>query len=90
MGKSIFFGLTQRFGRDKVYPSLKSGEGNGPRSFFASATTEEPDGEKGRNNYSRFGTDYREKVSSTVKPGDYHVPCKDANFMSKLQENPYF
>ena len=32
-------------------------------------------------NYSRFNTDYRQNVSGIVKPGDYHVPCKDANPM---------
>lgn len=32
-------------------------------------------------NYQRFGSDYRENVSATVKPQDYNVPCKDANHM---------
>jgi len=55
-----------------------------PRNYYEEATTEKPNGEKCLTNYSRFGTDYRENVSSTVKPGDYKVPCKDANHMSKI------
>jgi hypothetical protein len=60
---------------------MKAGEVNVPRNYYEKATTEHPNGEKCLTNYSRFGTDYRENVSSTVKPGDYKVPCKDANHM---------
>ena len=69
--------------RNQAYPSLKIGEKNVPREFFASANTEHVSGDKLTQNYSRFGTDYRENVSSAVKPTDYTVPCKDANQMSK-------
>jgi hypothetical protein len=67
---------------DLAYPSLKAGEQNVPRNFYAEATTEKPNGEKCLTNYSRFSSDYRENVSATVKSGDYKVPCKDANHMS--------
>ena len=69
--------------RDQPYPSMKSGEKNVPRNYFEAATTEKPDGDKCLTNYSRFGTDYRQNISATVKPTDYKVPCKDANTMSK-------
>ena len=68
---------------DLPYSNLKAGEQNVPRDYYAAATTENPNGDKCLTNYSRFGTDYRENVSSTVKPGIYKVPCKDANHMSK-------
>lgn len=62
---------------------MKAGEKNVPRNYFEQATTEKPDGEKCLTNYSRFGSDYRQNISATVKPTDYKVPCKDANHMSK-------
>lgn len=68
---------------DLAYPNLKAGEQNVPRNYYEEATTEKPAGDKCLTNYSRFGSDYRENVSATVKPGDYKVPCKDANHMSK-------
>ena len=49
------------------------------RVYYADATTEKPDGTKCLTNYSRFGTDYGKRISEDVKPGDYHVPLKDAN-----------
>lgn len=81
-GYVTYFVLTSLFSySDQQYPSMKAGEVNVPRNYYEQATTEHPNGEKCLTNYSRFGTDYRENVSSTVKPGDYKVPCKDANHM---------
>jgi len=41
-------------------------------------------------NYKRFGSEYDGCVSSTVKPGDYRVPLKDANSLVEydLMNNP--
>lgn len=71
--------------RDRAYPSFKPGVSAEPRNYFEQATIEKPNGNKCLENYSRFGTDYRQNVSSTVKVGDYKVPCKDANPMGKFQ-----
>lgn len=74
--------LTKSKCRDLAYPNLKAGEQNVPRNYYEEATTEKPDGDKCLTNYQRFGSDYRENISATVKPQDYNVPCKDANHMS--------
>ena len=68
---------------DKAYPSHKPGVSADARNYFEVATTEKPNGSKCLENFSRFSTDYRQNVSSTVKVGDYKVPCKDANPMGK-------
>lgn len=73
---------------DKAYPSHKPGVTAEPRNFFEGATTEKPNGTKCLENFSRFSTDYRQNVSSTVKIGDYKVPCKDANPMGKSNSHP--
>lgn len=75
--------------RDLAYPNLKAGEQNVPRNYYEEATTEKPDGDKCLSNYQRFGSDYRENVSATVKPLDYTVPCKDANHMSRSLQNSF-
>ena len=62
---TLWFNIDFRFS-DQQYPSLKVGETNVPRNYYEKATTEHPNGEKCLTNYSRFGTDYRENVSSTV------------------------
>jgi hypothetical protein len=56
------------------------------RDYYSQATTEKPDGAKCLTNFKRFGSDYSQNVSSTVKVGDYKVPCKDANPMGKLTQ----
>lgn len=84
-GKSFICSFPTLTNRDQPYPALKAGEKNVPRNYYEEATTEKPNGDVCLTNYSRFGTDYRENVSSTVKPTDYKVPCKDANHMSKLK-----
>ena len=73
--------------RDKAYPSHKPGVSADARNYFEVATTEKPNGAKCLENFSRFSTDYRQNVSSTVKVGDYKVPCKDANPMGKFAQN---
>ena len=74
---------------DKAYPSHKPGVSADARNYFEVATTEKPNGAKCLENYSRFSTDYRQNVSSTVKVGDYKVPCKDANPMGKFAQIIY-
>jgi len=68
---------------DKPYSSFKPGQATLDRDYYAHATTEKPDGNKCLSNFQRFGTDYSQNVSKTVKIGDYKVPCKDANPMGK-------
>jgi len=80
IGSSVGYAGFKSYG-DLAYPNLKAGEQNVPRNYYEEATTEKPDGAKCLTNYQRFGSDYRENVSATVKPQDYNVPCKDANHM---------
>lgn len=68
---------------DKPYTSFKPGQTSTDRDYFAHATTEKPDGSKCLKNFQRFGSDYGQNVSETIKVGDYKVPCKDANPMGK-------
>ena len=63
---------------------FKPGQTSLDRDYYAKATTEQPSGENCLANYQRFGSDYRNGVSGAVKPGDYKVPSKDANNLSKL------
>ena len=77
--------------RDKPYSRYKPGQASLDRDYYSKATTEQPNGERNLENYSRFNSDYGKCVSSTVKPGDFKVPSKDANTLSKsLQSNATF
>ena len=74
---------------DKPYSSFKPGQKSIDRDYYAHATTEKPDGEKCLTNFQRFGSDYKANVSGTVHVGDYKVPCKDANPMSKASNSKF-
>jgi hypothetical protein len=65
---------------------FKPGQTTLDRDYYSKATTEKPSGEQCLQNYQRFGTDYRNNVSTCVKPGDYKVPSKDANNLSKCPQ----
>lgn len=69
--------------RDKPYSQFKPGQTTLDRDYYKEATQEKPDGQKNLANFQRFRTDYSKGVSSSVQPGDYKVPCKDANNLSK-------
>lgn len=62
---------------------FKPGQTTLDRDYYAAATQEKADGGKCLANYQRFGSDYGKGVSASVKPGDYKVPSKDANNLSK-------
>ena len=67
----------------KPYSNFKPGQTTLDRDYYGAATQEKPSGEKCLGNYQRFGSDYNKGVSTAVKPGDYVVPSKDANNLSK-------
>ena len=70
---------------DKPYSMFKPGQTTLDRDYYAAATHEKADGANCLTNYQRFGTDYNKGVSKAVKPGDYKVPSKDANNLSKYR-----
>ncbi|TNV72348.1 hypothetical protein FGO68_gene16976 [Halteria grandinella] len=65
---------------DKPYSSFKPGQAK-ERDYFSHATHEKPDGKAVLENFTRYGTVYTQKVASTVQPGIYQVPVKNANTM---------
>ena len=69
--------------RAKPYSNFKPGQASLERDYYQHATQEKADGNKCLDNYQRFGSDYNRGVSKSVKPGDYKVPSKDANNLSK-------
>lgn len=70
--------------RDKPYSHLKPGQKALERDYYAHATTEKPNGQVSLANFGRFDSVYNQNVAATVKVGDYQVPNKNANTMSKL------
>lgn len=68
---------------EKPFSSLKVGQESMERSYYEHATHEQPDGTKCLSNFSRFGTDYSNRISLNTKPGDFKVPNKNANTLSK-------
>jgi len=76
--------------RTKPYSNFKPGQTSLERDYYQNATTEKADGSRCLQNYQRFGSDYNKGVSGAVKPGDYKVPCKDANNLVEydLMNNP--
>ena len=80
MGKSL--GVTHC--SDKPYSHLKPGQKSLDRDYYAKATQEQPDGKAVLTNYGRFDSIYNQNIASTVKVGDFKVPSKNANTMSKL------
>lgn len=62
---------------------MKPGQESTERHYYDKATQERPDGTKCLTNYSRFGSDYGERISQNSKPGQYVVPFKDANTLCK-------
>ncbi len=68
---------------DKPYSHLKPGQKSLDRDYYAKATTEQPDGKVVLQNFGRFDSVYNQNIATTVKPGDYQVPSKNANTMSK-------
>ena len=69
--------------RAKPYSNFKPGQTTLDRDYYKDATHEVPSGQQNLQNYQRFGSDYGRGVSGAVKPGDYKVPSKDANNLSK-------
>ena len=69
--------------RAKPYSNFKPGQTTLDRDYYQHATTEKADGATCLDNFQRFGSDYNRGVSTSVKPGDYKVPSKDANNLSK-------
>ncbi len=55
------------------------------RKYYETATQEKPDGTKCLQNFSRFGSDYRDRISQATKVGEYKVPMKDANTLRKFE-----
>lgn len=76
--------------RTKPYSNFKPGQTSLERNYYQDATQEKADGSRCLQNYQRFGSDYGKGVSGAVKPGDYKVPCKDANNLVEydLMNNP--
>ena len=77
------------FIRDKPYSHLKPGQKALERDYYAHATTEKPNGQVSLSNYGRFDSVYNQNVAATVKVGDYQVPNKNANTMSKTSRHVY-
>ena len=69
--------------RVKPYSNFKPGQTTLDRDYYAGATHEKPSGSKCLDNFQRFGSDYNKGVSTSVKPGDYVVPSKDANNLGR-------
>jgi len=63
---------------------LKPGQKTLERDYYSKATTEQPDGKVALSNFGRFDSVYNQNVSTGVKVGDYKVPNKNANTMSKF------
>lgn len=72
------------YNRDKPYSHLKPGQKSLDRDYYANATHEQPDGKVALQNFSRFDSVYGQNVAKTVQVGDYKVPNKNANTMSKI------
>merc|ERR1712176_691280 len=70
---------------DKPCSRFKPGQTTLDRDYYAHATTEKADGDKCLQNFQRFGSDYANKLSNNVKPGDYTVPSKDANTLVEYE-----
>jgi hypothetical protein len=73
--------------RDKPYSHLKPGQKSLERDYYSKATHEQPDGKAVLSNYGRFDSVYNQNVATAVKPGDYKVPSKNANTMSKSSDH---
>ena len=69
--------------RDKPYSTLKSGQTTMDREYYDKATQEKPNGQRCLSNFQRFETDYSARISLNTKLGDFKVPSKDANQLSK-------
>ena len=69
---------------EKPFSSLKVGQESMERTYYEHATHEQPDGTKCLSNFSRFGTDYSNRISINTKPGDFKVPVKNANTLRKI------
>lgn len=75
--------------RNLPYSHLKPGQKQLERDYYAKATLEKPDGNVTLKNYSRFDSDYNDKISHAVKPSDYNPNNKGQNSMSKEIYNMY-
>ena len=71
--------------RDKPYSMLKPGQTRLDRDYYKDVTTEKPNGELVVKNYSRFSSIYNQNQNANVKVGDYKVPAKSMNTMSKCR-----
>ena len=68
---------------EKPYSQLKPGQKSLDREYYKNVSTEQADGKVVLSNYTRFNSDYDKKFNDGVKKGDYNVPSKSANNMSK-------
>lgn len=85
MGKSFQIYCSYDFNySDKPYPALKPGQHTFDREYYKFVNNEKPDGQTVLSNFNRFKTEYEKQIDETVKVGDYEVPAKSKNNMSKL------
>jgi hypothetical protein len=62
---------------------MKPGQQAIDREYYKHATTEQADGKKILSNYNRFQSGYDKHHNENVHKGDYKVPAKSQNNMSK-------
>lgn len=63
---------------------LKPGQTRLDRDYYKDATTEKPNGQNVLSNYERYRSIYDQNQNKNVQVGDYKVPAKSMNTMSKL------
>jgi hypothetical protein len=63
---------------------LKPGQTKLDRDYYKDATTEKPNGQQVLSNYERYRSIYDQNQNKNVMVGDYKVPAKSMNTMSKL------
>jgi hypothetical protein len=68
---------------DKPYSCMKPGQKSMDRQYYVEANQEVASGKTMLSNYHRFKSNYDENTNQVVKKGDYKVPNKSQNNMSK-------
>mgnify|MGYP006907092518 CR=1 FL=1 len=69
---------------DKPYSNLKPGQQRLERDYYQYANGEKPSGSTVLSNFNRFKSNYENHHDENVLKGDYVVPAKSQNQMSKL------
>ena len=62
---------------------MKPGVEKQERDYYQHANGEKPEGNTVLSNYARFKSNYQNKHNEAVHKGDYVVPAKSKNNMSK-------